>query len=480
MIAIYRHVISNACTLAAALCLASAAIAQSPSAHEGRQVEGELGPKITGTFTVATMGDIIAPQPVQRSGPEFQRLVNIIRKSDVGFANMESSLVDFIDFPGGVGGTLAPLEMGQSLKSLGITMVNRANNHALDGGVAGMVSTDRALDQLGIVHAGTGPNLQEARAARFLETPKGRVGVVGMFSIADSGNFGPAYVRTEATSRNGSIGGTPGINPIHLTAYNVVSVDQLKELKGLALAAYGERQGANIPATSKLPERFRFYDQWYEAGAEVGAIHYDIEPADRRENLQAIRSGKVYSDFLIATIHAHQNPRFCDECGFGDVHRIKEALSHEPPDFLVALAHDAINNGADMFVTHGVHALAGIEIYKGKPVFYGLSNFIFQFGLQFGSGYDAMANFEKRAELENPASLQSVLATSEFKDGRLVEVRLYSVDLGGPERPISQLGIPLAARPKKATAILKALQDYSRAFGTKIVIEKGVGVIRIP
>ena len=37
-----------------------------------------------------------------------------------------------------------------------------------------------------------------------------------------------------------------------------------------------------------------------------------------------------------------------------------------------------IDAGADVFVGHGPHVLRGIEIYKGKPIFYSLANFIFQ------------------------------------------------------------------------------------------------------
>ena len=43
-------------------------------------------------------------------------------------------------------------------------------------------------------------------------------------------------------------------------------------------------------------------------------------------------------------------------------------------------AHQTIDNGADAFVGHGVHTLRGMEIYKGKPIFYGVSNFFYQDG----------------------------------------------------------------------------------------------------
>jgi poly-gamma-glutamate capsule biosynthesis protein CapA/YwtB (metallophosphatase superfamily) len=50
-------------------------------------------------------------------------------------------------------------------------------------------------------------------------------------------------------------------------------------------------------------------------------------------------------------------------------------MGEEPPDFLVDLAHKAIDNGADAFVGHGIHLVRAIEIYRGKPIFYGLGEF---------------------------------------------------------------------------------------------------------
>jgi poly-gamma-glutamate synthesis protein (capsule biosynthesis protein) len=392
---------------------------------------------------------------------------------------MESSLVDFRDFSGPVAGTLAPLSVGDAIKAMGFTLLNRANNHALDGGVAGMLSTDRALDALGIVHAGSGRNLQEARAPAYLETPKGRVALVGMYAVEDVGNFGPTYAKTEATLRNGNVGGGAGINPLHLTTYHVVSPEHLQTLRKMALAIYGERAAAWVPASDGRPDRFRFFDEWYEAGGDPGALRYEINPTDEREMLRTIRNGKVYADFLIATIHSHQITRFCARCAFGGTGGIKEETDHDAPDYLVRFARASIDAGADMFVTHGVHALAGIEIYKGRPIFYGLSNFVFQFGLQFGPSDDVLANEKNLAPLENPSSQQAILAKSRYEGGRLVEVKLYPVELGGPRRPLSQMGIPRVPPVADANAILRAMQEYSRRFGTVIAIDKGVGTIRV-
>jgi poly-gamma-glutamate synthesis protein (capsule biosynthesis protein) len=123
--------------------------------------------------------------------------------------------------------------------------------------------------------------------------------------------------------------------------------------------------------------------------------------------------------------------------------------------------------------------LHGVEIYQGKPIFYSVSNFVFQFGLQIGVSDDVMTNEKAMSELENPASNEAVLTTSHFDGGKLQEVRLYPADLGGARRPISQMGIPLTPSPNEAQRILKDLQEYSKPFGTNISIEENVGVIRL-
>jgi hypothetical protein len=42
------------------------------------------------------------------------------------------------------------------------------------------------------------------------------------------------------------------------------------------------------------------------------------------------------------------------------------------------IAHAAIDAGADVVVGHGPHQPLAIEIYRGRPIFYGLGNFAFK------------------------------------------------------------------------------------------------------
>ena len=453
--------------IAAGLLACGSALAQ-PAPPASRDMKSETAMKIPGPFTVAAVGDILEPQPLRREDTGFQALADRIRKADVGFGNLEANLVDLRRFPGPFVGTMSSLDTGEAIKAMGITLVTTANNHTMDGGLAGMTSTNDALDRLGIVHAGTGLNLQDARAARYLETPKGRVGLIGIFSVDDTSFIGPRFAKTEATYRNGQLGGAPGLNPLHLTNYHVVSPEQLQSLRQIGVAAYGPGRGEAPPAAGK-PDRYRFFEEWYEAGAAPGAQHFEMNADDERDILKSVRNGKVYADFLIVTIHAHQSTTWREQ-GAGGV-------DHTAPEFLIKLARESIDNGADMFVAHGVHALHGVEIYKGRPIFYGISNFVFQTGLEFGATDDIIAN--NQATMENTASQDGLLTTTHFENGRLTEVRLYPVALGGARRPISQMGVPTTPAPEEAQRILRDLQDYSKPFGTKIAIEDNVGVIRL-
>ncbi len=453
-----------------------------------RDKEKELGLKITSPFTIAAVGDILEPDTIgDLSDPRFQALVKVIRSADVGFANMESSVVDLHhreQFQGPVAGTLAPKEVAANIKSMGITMMNHANNHALDAEAPGMLATDAILDEYGIVHAGSGRNLQTARAASYLGTSKGRVGMVGMFSIdsgvsdpdADNiGEYGAAYVYMAATERIGDMGGRPGVNPLRLTTYHVVSPEQMQMLKGFRESYYGPSgppiglEGRREPA-----DQMHLFDEWYKVGTPPGTLTFTMNPSDEEGNLKSIRNGKIHSDFMIATIHAHNSAQ--------NVNGVRGVSS-----FMVQFAHECIDNGADVFVTSGPHQLQGVEIYHGKPIFYGLGGFVFQTDLQLSYSSKgvliAPGNQDLLAESRSIFGVRrrssGLLATSHYEGGRLVEVRLYPVDLGGYKRPSSDMGIPMTPSPEMAKLILDEVQALSQPFGTKIDIENNVGVIHV-
>jgi poly-gamma-glutamate synthesis protein (capsule biosynthesis protein) len=52
-------------------------------------------------------------------------------------------------------------------------------------------------------------------------------------------------------------------------------------------------------------------------------------------------------------------------------------LAEDANEIQTAVAHAAIDAGADLFLGHHPHVLQPIEIYKGKPILYSLGNFLF-------------------------------------------------------------------------------------------------------
>ena len=160
-------------------------------------------------------------------------------------------------------------------------------------------------------------------------------------------------------------------------------------------------------------------------------------------------------------------------------------MGEEPPDFLVDLAHKAIDNGADVWVGHGIHLLRAIEVYKGKPIFYGLGEFFRMMDWTVyptapdGDMTDAeLANRNWGVLVNDPIMYDGLMTQTRYDKGRLQEVRLYPI-VGGAEGPISRRGIPRIAPPADAKRILTKLQALSKPFGTTIAIEGNLGIIRV-
>ena len=51
--------------------------------------------------------------------------------------------------------------------------------------------------------------------------------------------------------------------------------------------------------------------------------------------------------------------------------------SRSPNDNQVKISHELIDDGADIVIGAHTHVTQGVEMYKGKPIFYNLGNFIF-------------------------------------------------------------------------------------------------------
>ena len=456
-----------------------------------RPPERELDTRVPDGFTVAAVGDLIPTRPLAQllaSDPAFAAVVKLLRDADVAYGNFETTAIDLDRFagqsyPGRDDWPLAaPPSVAKDLRALGFDLVSRANNHAMDYGIEGMRETSRWLDEAGIAWAGVGENRGQARAAHYLETPGARVGLVSMASTyRDYADALPALGRAP---------GRPGINALRTSKTVAVTPEMLGTLRALkaALDAPGkacemtDREAARRKDTeAKAATELRVLDTDF-VPADRTAVRYAMNAADLEEILRGIRLVKQHSDLLLATIHSHETGLGCEE----------------PGDFLPALAHAAIDAGAGAFLATGEHRLMPIEIYKGRPIFYSLSNFFWsdmQEALPadlYEGNRELLAKAYGDPSKATDADLNAVVNANGFDDGRVfetlvavlrweggkvAEVRLYPVDLGYG-LPLTKSGVPRLAAPSVARSVLERLQRISKPYGTTIAIEGTVGVIR--
>ncbi len=448
-----------------------------PTEPAPRDAAANLALKIQAPFTLTSVGDVM----VKRTGasldaPEFQNIFKLLKDADVTFGNMEGNLGNLDEFDGPLRGMMGDKEVAPGLKAMGFDIMNRANNHVFDSDRDGMFTTMAQLDAAGIIHAGTGRNLQEARAPAYYDSPKGRVGLVAIHTPNQAGN------PSGATYREGNIGGRPGMNALNYTVFYHVTQEQLNAIKAVRRSTYTPPAGTTnttvLPdAASEPADRVQFLGVWYKVGTP-GTRSFEMNREDLAENLRSIRNGKVLSEFMIATCHCHQGPVTAQQWLYED----------QTPDFLMELARKSIDNGADVFVGHGPHVLRGIEIYKGKPIYYGLGEFYYQWqhmdaALMSGSWRQDSSVKDDQIDVRVSAGLrainfESVVAQSHYDKGRLVEIRLYPTS-GAWDGPISQLGVPRQPSPAMAQKILTRLQALSKPFGTTMTIENNVGIIRV-
>ncbi|MSO53055.1 MAG: hypothetical protein EXQ51_11705 [Acidobacteria bacterium] len=143
-----------------------------------------------GPVTMALTGDSIITQRISPfKEPEFTGVIDLVRGADAAFTNLETLFHDYEAPPlhesGGTWMRTDPPVL-KDLVWAGFDLVSRANNHAGDFGPVGSQITSRYVREVGLVEAGVGNSLREAREAKFLETPRGRIDV---HAVITSGQY---------------------------------------------------------------------------------------------------------------------------------------------------------------------------------------------------------------------------------------------------------------------------------------------------
>ncbi|MGH9643465.1 MAG: CapA family protein, partial [Terriglobales bacterium] len=237
---------------------------------------------------------------------------------------------------------------------------------------------------------------------------------------------------------------------------------------------FADRNGYDRPFSSKNMQMFQDPPAAFIAGTDFER-HSSVNQVDLQWNAKSVSEARRSADWVVYSIHNHEGGR----------------TDEEPSDHIKALAHSLIDAGADVIVGQGSHFTRGIEIYKGKPIFYSLGNFISENEIlsrlpeQMYEFY-GLGNENSPADLYNGtrgstasrATLESFVAVTSFKNHKLAEIKLYPIDLGFG-LPRFQSGRPVLAEGPVARTILERVQRLSAPFGTKIEISGDVGIIHV-
>jgi|GEM_PF-919061 len=164
--------------------------------------------------TFLAVGDIMLSRNVaaaiQKSGDvdlPFSNISNLLKSTDFNFGNLESPVSPPSPSGGGIkgeGGIIgghsllfgAPADYLKSLSDYNFQIINLANNHAFDQGLAGIDVTRSTLDNLNIAHEGTGDDLDQAWTPAVVEANGIKIGFIGASyaSTNDGGKTTNNYV----------------------------------------------------------------------------------------------------------------------------------------------------------------------------------------------------------------------------------------------------------------------------------------------
>ena len=261
-------------------------------------------------------GDVNLMNVTDPAAP-FARVADVLRGADVLFGNLECCLYAApAQRSATEEGFYAAPAAGRALTMAGFHAVGMANN--VTYGAEAIASSVSELDRLGILHTGAGANSAQARAPAVVERKGARVGFLQRTSV---------YWPTNHEAGEHS----PGVAALRgHTAYQLPLHKTRPEIPP-----------ANRPGVP--PVIVTWADSAYLA--------------QYREEIAAL---KRKTDIVVASHHW--------------------GLHGEVLQYMAEIAHAAVDAGADVVVGHGPHVVLPIEIYRGKPVFYGLGSFSFHTG----------------------------------------------------------------------------------------------------
>jgi hypothetical protein len=263
---------------------------------------------------------------------------------------------------------------------------------------------------------------------------------------------------------------------------NVVDPEALRFLRrlgadlGYETIKKGKRDlGMLIPEDTS--EAYHLFGHKFVLGKNTG-VRTKCSVSDKEDILRQVQEAARQAEWVIVSLHAHEG-----------MHNIDR-----PPEFVIDFARSSIEAGAHVFVGHGAHIPRGIEIYKGRPIFYELGVFVLQvesiprvtyrqlerYGLGImatPSEYIARTSDDERLLFPSRKLYwETILPVCRWNDSLLRKIEIYPVELGHGSHWGAR-GRPMIARPDVAKEILERYQKQCALLGTRMAVSEGIGVI---
>ena len=426
------------------------------------------------TVRLALTGDsIIARRVAVYDDAPTRALFDLIRGVDVAFTNLEVLPNDFRGYPAVESGGshfATHAWVVDELVALGFDLFACAHNHALDYSIEGLLASIETLDRKGVAYAGIGRNLGEARMPTYFEHGAGSVALVACCSSFAKGQ--------PAGEQRPDMQGRPGLNPLRYTTTYEVTADHLDTLRAIAelLGIEQLRQealsaGFGFPPDD--PAVFPFLDANFRA-ADRPATITEPKASDLAAIASWVREARARADLVIVSLHAHEQ----------GAHR------EEPAAFIPTFARRMVEEGADVVVMHGPHLLRGMEIYRGKPIFYSLGNLFGQNELVWKLPADAYERFrvdpaktpsevyrlryddDRKGFPADARYWQTIVPLCRFAGRDLAAIEIVPAELGYGLPP-HRRGRPWLAEGAAADEILTRFARLSDAYGTRMEIADG-------
>lgn len=412
------------------------------------------------------VGDVIIGRRIQSDYKGYEELAPIIESADAKFFNLETTLNHegecyASEVSGGTYLRTNP-EVLDDIKKFGFNMTSFNNNHAMDFSFEGLLSTLDAVNKSGLVHSGAGRNLGEASAPKYLETSEGRVALISVNSTLSG--------QMCAGQQTDRVKGRPGVNPLRAKKKVELEKNDYEKLKEII-------QKSGVNAALDITKREGYHGGVNDSVQNLGGIDFicgettryirEINKLDLMRIEKSIYEAQLQADYIIVSVHSHDIEGFEKE---------------NPAEFLREFAHFCVDKGAHAVVGHGPHLLRPIEIYKERPIFYSLGDFVLQlynvefapedFYAQYGltSSETVHALLKKRSKdftiglMTDKRMFTSIIPRWDMEDGKLKSLTLYPVLLSMDGNK-SEIGLP---RLSDDPSLLSDFIARCENFGVKL------------